>query len=338
MKIKTLTLLMRLLFIFLLSSCKTDPKPEKEQVKLTGNPAIDKISADILNEPQNAMLYAQRAELFYENEGYDEAIQDMSTALKLDSMNVKFHHLLADVYMDYYKSKMALKTMERAAKMYPERIPTLLKMAEFYHIVKMYDESMRTIDQILRMNPQNAEAYFMFGLNFEELDDTKRAIISFRKAVDYEPDLLDGWIHLGQLHAEKKPEMAVKYFTTAMDIDPRNILAVHTKADFLRDQNDIIGAIELYKKIGLIDQQYDGGYFNAGLLYLELDSVVLAKDMFDITIGVSPTHAKAYFFRGLSYEKMENIEQAKLDYEQSLRFKSDYAEAKNRLEELNKKG
>ena len=334
MKAKTITLFASLLFALLVISCSTDSKPVQEEVKLTGNPAIDKISTEIINEPENALLYAQRAELFYENEGFDEAIQDLQVALRIDSVNVQFHHLLADVYMDYYKSKMALKTMERAAKLYPERIPTLLKLSEFYHILKMNEESMRTIDQILRIDPQNAEAFFMFGLNFKELNDTNRAINSFQKAVDYNPDLIDAWINLGQLYTAVDPELAVKYLTTAMDVDPKSTLAIHAKADFLRGQDDLTGAIDLYKKIGLIDQQYEEAYFNAGLLYMELDSIEEARGMFDITIGVAPMHAKAYFFRGLCYEKKGQKELARENYKQALRFKPNYELPKEQLEKL----
>lgn len=334
MKAKTITLFASLLFALLITSCDTDLKPVQEAVKITGNPAIDKISKEIISEPENALLYAQRAELFYENEGFDEAIQDLRIALKLDSVNVQFHHLLADVYLDYYKSKMALKTMERVAKLYPEHIPTLLKLSEFYHILKMHEESMRTIDQILQIDPQNAEAFFMFGLNFKELKDVNRAINSFQKAVDYDPDLIDAWINLGQLYTKVDPKIAVKYFTTAMDVDPRSTLAIHAKADFLRDQEDLVGAIGLYKKIGLIDQQYEEAYFNAGLLYMELDSIEAARGMFDITIGVDPMHAKAYFFRGLCYEKTGEIEVAKENYKQALRFKPNYELPKEQLEKL----
>jgi len=62
--------------------------------------------------------------LNYENEGYDEAIQDMNKALSYDSTNVTYLHLLADAYLDYYQSYNAISTMKKAATLYPERIPT----------------------------------------------------------------------------------------------------------------------------------------------------------------------------------------------------------------------
>jgi tetratricopeptide (TPR) repeat protein len=334
MQIKTITLFGSLLFVLFLAACNGGDKNVQPDIPLTGNPTIDKLSREIAQDADNSALYAQRASVFYENEGYDEAIADMNKALALDSANIGFYHLLADIYLDYYKSKKALETMEKVATMYPDSIHTLLKLSEYYHILTMHEESMRTIDQILQRDPQNAEAFFMFGVNFKELGDRNRAINSFQKAVNFDPDLIDGWINLGQLYAEIDPERAAQYFDTALDIDPVDPLIIHAKADFLRDQGDIAGALELYKSIGLIDQQYEEAFFNAGLMYMELDSVEAAKNMFDLTIGVDPVHYKAFFFRGLALEKMGDAEQAKRNYVQALTFKPDYQMAIDRLKGL----
>ncbi len=334
MRVKTITLFVSLLFVVFFAACNGGDKNTQPDIPLTGNPTIDKLSQEIARDADNPGLYAQRATVFYENEGYDEAIADMNKALALDSTNIGFHHLLADIYLDYYKSKKALETMEHVAAMYPDSILTLLKLSEFYHILTMHEESMRTIDQILQRDPQNAEAFFMFGVNFKELGDRNRAINSFQKAVNYDPDLIDGWVNLGQLYAEIDPERAAQYFDTALDIDPTDPLIIHAKADFLRDQDNLLEAIDLYKSIGLIDQQYEEAYFNAGLLYMELDSLEAAKGMFDLTIGVDPVHYKAFFFRGMALEKMGDIEQAKKNYVQSLTFKPDYQLAIDRLKEL----
>ena len=59
-----------------------------------------------------------------------------------------------------------------------------------------------------------------------------------------------------------------------------------------------------------------------------------ARKMFDIAIEVNPVHAKAYFFRGLAYEKMGQLQQAKDNYVQALTFKPDYQLAIDKLKSL----
>jgi len=335
MFVNRVTIFSTSLFLLLLIACKNEPKvvppPTNNVDYVTGIPSIDGITAQLKEDPENPVLFAERARLFYENDAYDEAIQDLAFALKIDSVNADYHHLLADVYLDYVKSNLALKTMERAAKLHPERIPTLLKLSEFQMILKQNQASMRTVDQILQLDPQNSEAYFMFGMNFKEMGDTNRAINSFQSAVEYEPDHLDAWINLGQLHAAIGGDLAEKFFDNALDIDPNNITALHAKADYLTRQDDLPGAIKLYRRINIVDSQYDEAYFNAGLLYMELDSVGKAYQQFDIAIGTNPLYIKAYFFRGYAAEVLGRVQQAKSDYQQALNLAPNYDLAKEGL-------
>ncbi len=326
------------LAISILPSCKNEKADNQQETVngATGNSAIDNLTKAIGSDPENADLYAQRARLFYDNEGYDEAIQDLSAALTLDSTNVDYHHMLADVYMDYFKSRLALKTMERAAALYPDRIPTLLKLSEFQLILKQYEQSLKTINHVLELDPQNADGYFMLGMVLKETGDTTRAINSFQNAVEIEPEMVDAWINLGQLHARIKGNLAGQFFDNAIKIAPDNPTALHAKASFLADQGDFKGAIDLYRKINIADPQYEEGYFNSGLLYLEMDSLQQAYKLFDLTIKVDPLHIRAYFFRGYAEEHLGKPDDAIKDYQQALRLAPEYELAKEGLARLSK--
>lgn len=323
------------MFALLLAACGNQSEGNNEaQIAATGDPAIDKVSRAIEQNPDDPTLYAARAGLFYEKESYDEAIADLQTALSMDSTNVDYLHLLADSYLDYYKSREALETMKRAAELHPERIPTLLKLSEFQLILKRHEESMRTIDQVLRIDPQNPDAYLMFGMNFKELGDTIRAINSFQKSVEYDSDMIDSWINLGQLHAAIGSGMAERFFDNAIMIAPKNVEALHAKADYLQDQGDLTGAIDLYKQIVMTDRQYAEAYFNSGLLYLDLDSLAQAEQQFDLAIQVNPTFTSAYYYRGVAAELQGDLAQAKADYEQTLRLAPDFQEAEAALRQM----
>ncbi len=335
MKTNGLSLFFSVFVIILIAACGgKNTENNSETIATTGDPAIDELSRKIEANPENSSLYAARAGLFYEKGGYDEAIADLQKALSMDSTNVEYLHVLADVYLDYYQSRNALETMQKTATLYPERIPTLLKLSEFQLILKKHEESMRTIDRILRLDPQNADAYQLFGLNFKETGDTIRAINSFQKSVELNPDLIDSWINLGQLHAAIGSKMAARFFDNAILIAPNNTEALHAKADYLQDQNDLTGAIDLYKKIVIIDPQYEEAHFNAGLLYLDLDSIPQAYQQFDLAVKVNPTFVQGYFYRGVAAAFKGNTAQAKADYQQALKLAPDYTQAQEALKQL----
>ena len=97
---------------------------------------IVQINARISAEPGNAEALIARANYHYRNQNYTDATFDVAAAMKLDSINEDYHHLLADIYMDSYKSEMALRTLERAVRLFPESVETNLKIAELQIILR----------------------------------------------------------------------------------------------------------------------------------------------------------------------------------------------------------
>ncbi len=318
----------------LISACGGKTSPHAVDKSSTGNAALDDINNKISADPGNASLYADRAAIFLEYNNYDNALSDLEKAITLDSMQPAFYSLLTDVYIGYFKSWQGLRVMNKAAELFPEHIPTLLKLGRTQLLLRLNAESMKTIDKILTMDPANADAYLLLGMNFKETGDTARAINSFQKAVNFNADLIDAWINLGQLHETRGHAVAVKYYNSAVEIAPKNVLALHAKADFLSRTNDLSGALAIYRDIAAIDSTYEEAYYNSGLLYLDLDSVPQAYRQFDQAIQASPLHVRAYYFRGYCAEIMGDKDQAKNDYSKALSFSPDYPAAQQGLKRL----
>lgn len=307
---------------------------EKVEVIKTGNPEIDALSAKIAKDPKNDTLYARRAYLFHQNGIFHEAIKDMAKAMKIDSLNPDYHHFLSDIYLDNNDSRMSIRTMERAVELYPERIASLLKLSEIQMIVKQNKESIKTISRILQLDKQNADAFFMMGMNLKEMGERDRAIAAFKNAVAYDGELLDGWVNLGILFDEKKDNKALEYIETALRIDSTSTEALHAKAMYFQNRDKLKEAIAIYKKIPLIDKNNADAYYNIGLLYMDLDSIQKAKNNFSVATSVDPQYALGYFYRGLSSEKLGELKEAKADYEQTLRLYPNYQPAQNALEKI----
>lgn len=160
------------IFFFLATiACKS----KSSEVGLTGDADIDRLTEAIERAPDDPELYLQRSEIYYEKEAYDQAIQDLAIVLKMDSTNLRAHHLLADVYMDDYQSALALRTLERAALLYPDSINTKLKLSEFQLILKQYDQALATLAKIMEIHPGNPEALFMLGMVYRDQGKTEQA-------------------------------------------------------------------------------------------------------------------------------------------------------------------
>ena len=278
-----------------------------------------------------------RAEQYGRIGNYELAISDFQRASKLDSLNPGILHSLADAQMDYYQSKKALETMNSAAAKFPRDIKTQLKLSEYYFILQQYDESMKVLDGILKMDPQLDEAYFMMGMNFNEKGDKENALKSFQKTTEVNGDHHDGWLMLGGLYSDQKNDLALKCYENALLVNPNSIEALHNKAFHFQNTERIEEAKKIYKSINAANPQYTDAFFNTGILYLEQDSLELALQHFNIAVKTDPQYAIAYYYMGLTYEKMSNPQLALGMYQQALNLVPDFVRAREAFDYLDAK-
>lgn len=314
-------------------SCNSD----KSHAKKISNEA-DEISAEIEKDLGNAELYFQRAQMHYNDSAYDKAITDLEKAISLDSLQPQYYHLLSDTYMDYYRSKEALVIMSRAVTRFPQRIPTLLKLSETQLILKLNDSSLETVAKILRIDPDHPEGHFMKGMNFRAMGEIDLAINAFQTATELNPELIDAWIIAGDLFFEKGLPIALDYYDAALRVDPENTTALHSKAYYLQNNTRDNDAIQLYKKINLIDKNYLDAYLNAGILYMTMDSLEEAKEQFNIMASVEPTNHLPYFYRGLIYEAQGDMDAARKDLQNSVNLNGEFPKAKLALSRVKGEG
>lgn len=330
-------------FALLLTACGND-KPSTttitedtsstQQLGKTGVPAIDNLTDQIAQNPDDPKLYAARAEAFYDNEGYDYAIVDMAAAMKIDSTNADYHHLLSEIYLDYYKSRLALQTMKRCVALYPKRVPSLLKLAEIQQILKMYDASMMSIARIMKIEPDNPEGFFMIGLNHTLMGNKEPSIKALQRCVELDPDHTDGWVLLGKIFADDGNPLAEQYFENAILTSPENPDVLYNKASYLHDNDKLDQASSLLKKIIKVDPQYAEAFDRLGVIYLEKDSTDQAITNFNIAVNVDPEFGVAYYHRAYAFETKKDFEAAKADYERILKFNPNYENAKKGLERI----
>ena len=141
-----------MLLLFAFTACQDKPAATENPATTVegGSPQIQDITKKIGESPTNASLYATRGALWYESENFDQGIADLEKAIQIDSTKPEYFHILADIYMDYYKSRQGLAVMEKAGALFPDRTPTQLKLAEFQLIVKQHTPALVTLQRPLK--------------------------------------------------------------------------------------------------------------------------------------------------------------------------------------------
>ena len=295
------------LSLLLLISCHNETSPRASE-NLPENQSKTKMSL--------GNLVAQ-AEQYLQTQNYLGAASLLEEAIKIDSLNLHIHHALADAYLDGMQSRKALEVMERAASQFKDSIQTQLKLSEYQVILKQYPSALTTLNYIHSKYPSNADAFLMKGIALKEQGDTLAAIRAFQNATREEPAMLDAWLNAGQLAGHLQDQDALAYFDAGLRVKPDDLALLAAKAQYLAYRKEAKAAIEVYRQLLKGEPDHSQTYFELGLIYLDLDSLMKSKDHFNLAIQTEPLYSRAYFYRGVTFELLEEKERALSDYQQA---------------------
>jgi len=138
----------------------------------------------------------------------------------------------------------------------------LFKKAERYFYEKKFEMAEIILQEVIKKNPENAEAYSYLGdiLLYKKRYDG--ALNLYTRALDLKPDSAETLFRMGQLYYYKKMGApAIDYFTRSVEKDSTMRYAYyHIGLCFLmlqRDKSNTITFWEKYLSIAPEDPQYD---------------------------------------------------------------------------------
>lgn len=326
-------ILLAILFLF---GCRNKDNPFDEVSPSNFDHTLEEMNKAIGRFPNEDSLYLVRGSFYLKNEKFEEAVLDFMQAWKLDSTHPEALHKLSDTYLAYFKSYEALQILIKAAEKFPDAASTMRHLAKLQLMLKQYDEGFKSLEKARNIGEGIPETAFLTGIFFKEIGDTARAINSLQEAIEGDADIEDAWIILGQLQEAKGNAIAKKYYETALQRNPSNKQALMAKANFLARNNELLSALRIFKKMQSLDPENADPFYNAGLIFLDVDSIEQASSQFDQAISLNPLLIEGQFYCGLSAEWLGDYKKAKKHYQLALRLAPDYKEAKDGLVRLNK--
>lgn len=337
---------MRLLFFisliscYILSSCgsissednQTSTDSAAHRTEKDDRPAEEiELTKKIQSSPSNPSFYNDRAKYYIRQKKYDDAWNDLKVVFTLDSTNSKFYNTLADYHTMQAEPRKAELALQRALQINPKSVTNLLKLAELYYFGKKRELSFKYINEALRINKYEAEAYYLKGMNYKEMKDTNRAISGFQTAIEQNPDYYDAYIQLALIHTAQKNKLAIDYYTSALKVKPNSTEALYGRGYFYQSSGANAKALADYKKITELEPANYNAWYNTGVVFYNENKADTALMNFNKAIKSDAQHAEAYAMRGLCSEALGKKEEAASDYELALNLKPELAMAREGL-------
>jgi predicted O-linked N-acetylglucosamine transferase (SPINDLY family) len=156
------------------------------------------------------------------------------------------------------------------------------------------DDAERTLGQILKIQPKNADA------------------LSFLSVVSaYRFDFDQALIHISK----------------AIECDPKNSNALSNKGNIFKELGRLDEAESAYKKAILLDSKNPEAFNNLGNLQQDLGHYSEAIENYEKAIKLVPNYAEAYSNKGNALEKLGDYSQSLGMYEKAINLRGDFYDA-----------
>lgn len=306
-------------------------------LKVINSPELAALNKKILDNPDDASLYNERAKIYLQYKQFEDAISDAKRSIRIDTSNAAFYLTEADIFFAANETRNAKDVLENVVKKFPENTDGLLKLGELYYFVKQYENAFAKINQALKVNENLARGYYLKGSIYKEIGDTGKAISSLETAIEQDNENYGAFLALGLIYGAKKNALAFEYYNNAITINPTNTEALYAKAKLFQDLNQIKEAVAIYNQILKIDPGHAYSIYNLGAIEFGINNnPKVAMDYFTKAINVNPKYAEAYYARGACYQEMKDNNNASADYQMCLQLKPNYEPAVDGLNSLGK--
>lgn len=340
---------MRYYFLFLiiglvsLYSCETPSEnPEVVEVdtlEVVKVDSLELLTNKIKNNTNDADLWASRALYFLRLGNVNDALMDMQSAVRLDSVNTTYRNYYADLLVSTLDLDGAMTNYEYILSVDSSNAKAYVGIGRIYALIDNPGLATGYLNKAYEIDPHLSEAYFLEGLIYRSdyyttgrEESWERALSSFQTAVEQNPKYYAAYIEMGVMNAEKGNEIALDYYNTAIDIAPNSTEAWYNKGMFFQNRQKLDEAKLCYRKIVDIDSTYSESYYNQGYIHLvyekQYDSAIF---FFDKAIEKDSSHFYAYNNLGLAYEYNGDIEEARSAYRKAIEINPDFKLAKDNL-------
>lgn len=323
------------LFFTLLFSCQYFKKENDEPVSLDPiDLEIKKLSDGILDSPRNANLYYKRGQLYWEKKENERALNDFYKMTSYDSSKPEYFLTLAEFFVDNGNIERGIAALNVASELDPYKAEYHILQGKYCLYIKKYQDAINHLNNGLKRDIHNPDAYIYKAIVYRETKNIPKAISNLVTATEQDPTRDEPFELLGEIYADKKDDLCLKYFDNASKANPSNTTAQNQKAYYLQTNGRIDEAAKIYEELVNKNPQNIEAIYNLGVISYKQKNYKKAIQQLDICIKMDPSNALAYFMVGRTQLALGDKTKAKAAFNQAFIFDDKMVEAKREADKL----
>ena len=200
-----------------------------------------------------------------------------------------------NVLMMLGRMDQAVERDPHAVKLDSNNADAYFNLGNAYHRKGDYNRAIDAFTRAVAIRGDFAEAYTNRGLAFQNKGDFDLAFKDHNKALALKPDYAEVYFNRGNgYHRKGDDDRAIVDHTRAIELNPDFAGAYTNRGIAYQNKRDFDRAIRDHYKAIEIKQDYADAYFNLGNTYHRKEDYDRAIEAFSRAIELNPNHADAY--------------------------------------------
>uniref|UniRef100_UPI0040568A10 tetratricopeptide repeat protein n=1 Tax=Alistipes sp. TaxID=1872444 RepID=UPI0040568A10 len=198
-------------------------------------------------------------------------------------------------------------------------------MGRRHMMEQQYQEAIRTLNILLRADPEAYEGYFWRGIAKYQLGDLLGADADFSIALEKNPVFTIAYTYRAITRSRLgNYDDALQDFQEAIDLRPDLPNPYYSRGITRLLNQQFEEAIEDFDQFILQENKVADAYLNRGVAYLYLKDTLRAYENFDTAIRTNREYPESYNRRGALYLEQERYAEAEADFDRAIACDSTY--------------
>jgi tetratricopeptide (TPR) repeat protein len=286
--------------------------------------------------------------VFLEQEGeLPSAVEEYKTALGFDPQSSEIRYSLANAFLQMNDFRSAAKVAERIS---PLDAKGAVLLAETYQQMKQDSLAVRYYRLAVSLNDRDFDSHYSLSRLLKRTGEVDAAIYHLKKVLELSPGFRSGYMELAALYVQKGDcELSVQSYRTVVtlypdylpaqwglaesyawcgqreealetyrrinELSPGNVPYKRRLLDAYINQGDLNGAVGVAEELSALEPLDLFAKMGLGMLYISTGNYPGADSVFSLVLEEDPENIEARLNRGRVNLQMEELEEARADFE-----------------------
>ncbi len=158
-----------------------------------------------------------------ETENFEESFKHLEEAAEYNTINSEIYYYKAENHISQKNYTSAVDLIHKALEFDKDKnyhTKYYIKLAEAHHSLGNFFEEKKALSDLLKIDDKNPMGLYRSGLMYVAQHDTKNAEEYFKKALQYDPNLIKAKYNLALIYESNNRDKAKELYIEVLEQDP----------------------------------------------------------------------------------------------------------------------